>query len=110
MIPSLACVSKRELPLPQDVLALLGQYLRKPTPSAQAMRKPLFTEGPDTDIQRWHIFQILRRRRQAGYGRFVTNKSMFSGTYNEDLEELHLRHCKLNYTLRFCACTCRQVL
>jgi hypothetical protein len=115
MIPALACVSKGGLPLPNDALALVGHFLRKPTPSAQAMRERPVTyqveHHPDLDIRRWSIYvrQVMAGR--TGWGLFVTNMKYFQMSHfhrryrDREEREYHLLHRRLGYVERFDALT-----
>ena len=115
MIPALACVSKGGLPLPNDALALVGTFLRRPTPSAQAMRNRPATyqvqAHPDLDIVRWSIYvrQVMAGRK--GWGLFVTSMRYFqlrrfhSGYNNREVREYHLLHRRREYVERFDALT-----
>lgn len=104
MIPALACVSKEALPLPNDALALVGQFLRKPTPSAQAMRgraPDQVDHQPDLDIIRWMIYRKATMAGRKGWGLFVTNRKYFRMQHRKEQDEDHMLHRRLQYVERF---------
>ena len=100
MAAALACVSKRGLPLPDDALALLGQFLRKPTPSALAIQSGVARVRMNK--MAWLLFQTGNGR-CVGWNRFVTSPRYFEESYCVRTHQYLFTHRKLNYTLQFCA-------
>ena len=106
MVPALLGVCKG-LPLPEDALRLVGQYLRKPTPSASIVLETAREKDFKWDICRWLVFQGLEQAGKGGYGRFVTGPA-FRIDFLSCLQVFRLKHCKLGYTEEFCGYCHRQ--
>ena len=71
MVPALVGVSKSGLPIPADALHLVGQFLRKRTPSAAIVLGAAREKDFNRDICRWLIFQGLQQAGKGGFARFI---------------------------------------
>ena len=107
-VPALACVCK-ELPLPEDALRLVGQYLRRPTPTGAIVLKGAPKREMSRDICRWLVYEGLEQAGMEGFGRFVIS-SAFRVHFDSRLQVFMLRHRKLAYTEEFCGYCHRQFL
>ena len=101
MVPALVGVCKSGLPIPADALRLVGQFLRKRTPSAAIVLETAREKDFNRDICRWLIFKGLQQVGKGGFGRFVTGPA-FQIDFLSRLQVFSLKHRKLKYTESFC--------
>ena len=101
MAPALVGVSKSGLPIPADALHLVGQFLRKPTPSAAIMLERAPRQDFGGDIVRWSIYHDLEVSGHLGWAKFLLGPA-FRIDMLSRWQVVRLTHRKLGYVEDFC--------